>query len=119
MAMVYDAREILKDGKPTGLFHFTAGSDEERGCVYPVGLCAQGCPGHATKEAAYEHYTQWRVDLIKLDGRDQEHQSKCRVCAAWTDRFAYVDHRPFGEEWPLCDEHRTHAQAERLLRGKA
>jgi hypothetical protein len=55
----YQPRELTKDGKPTGLFHYTCRNDDH---IWPVGLCASGCPGHATEQEAREH---WRLYLIQ------------------------------------------------------
>lgn len=62
------------------------------------------CPGHDTKQGAYEHQTQYLLDnKLRLDGQYANAQYHCEICQAWTDRFAEIDDRPY----TLCDEHRT------------
>ena len=65
----YKPREITKEGKPTGLFHYTCRNDNQ---IWPVGPCADGCPGHATTDEAREHYRQWLIDGITFYAETQE-----------------------------------------------
>lgn len=109
----YEAREIAdSDGVPTGLWHYTCRNDDR---IWPVGYCSEGCPGHDSPEGAAEHYTEWLLDhILRLDGQLSDQQLRCRVCDAWTDRFAEID---LLQTWPLCDEHRTREHVAKLLGG--
>lgn len=95
----YQPRELLKDGKPTGLWHYTCRNDDR---VWPVGYCAQDCPGHATPEEAREHYRQYLLDNARYDGYLRDEQRKCEICGAWTQRYAEGPHIFMHV---LCDEH--------------
>ena len=73
----YGAREITKDGKPTGLYHYTVRNDN---VIRPVGPCADDCRGHETKEEACEHYRQWLIEGIEFTPRESEWpKDKCEV----------------------------------------
>jgi len=61
----YQPRELTRDGKGIGKYHFTCKNDNQ---VWPVGYCADGCEGHDTEDAAREHYRQYLVDGITIDG---------------------------------------------------
>lgn len=103
MARIYSPRELNTDGKPSGLYHMTVHSDEEKWC-YPVGPCASQCPGHPTPEEAYRHYQEGKIAKVRLDGYDEHKQEKCVVCSAWTQKAASTEGE-FFEYWPLCDLH--------------
>jgi hypothetical protein len=119
MAMIYMPREIIRDGKPSGLFHMTAGSDESAGYVYPVGGCAKDCPGHATKDEAEEHWHRSRLDSgLRLKQTSAQEMRKCEVCGVFTPMMAVLDVQPFGDSWFLCEEHCTREHAERLYRSR-
>lgn len=80
------------------------------GWVRAEGYC-RDCPGHDTKEGAYEHQTQYMIDHASFDGQWAETQYRCQAdvppdnekCGQWTDRFASVGNRTYN----LCDVHRT------------
>ncbi len=105
----YQAREILKDGEPSGKWHYTVWNDNR---IMPVGYCAQGCEGHETREGAYEHQTAYLLDhQTRYDGEWAGTQYQCMVCKTWTSKFASVDHQKF----TLCDEHRNREQVAKLF----
>jgi hypothetical protein len=105
MAMIISPRELMRDGQPSGLFHMTEHSDEDsRQIIYPVGLCAENCPGHSTPAEAYLHYRQGLLVKARFDAVDENEQRKCAVCGEWTNKAAYVNSTMF-EMWPLCDLH--------------
>ena len=92
------AREVQKDGKGTGLWHYTTSND--RGGTHAIGNCSpwdscgcgeqphgwpadpncpkcngtglvpkvNPCPGHATPEAACEHQKQYVLDRVTFSG---------------------------------------------------
>lgn len=73
----YGAREITKNGKPSGLFHYTCRNDDH---IWPVGLCANDCPGHSTREEAEEHWRSYLIQGIVFDNITQEWpKDKCEV----------------------------------------
>jgi hypothetical protein len=94
----YDARELTKDGKPSGLFHYTRTNDGE---TVPVGYCADACPGHKTKEEAYAHYKKYllerRTTLHLLLG----YWMSCVACGRPTGYAAQVGAI---EVYPLCEK---------------
>lgn len=127
----YEAREIKgKDGKGTGLYHFTKMNDR---LIWPVGYCspyeacpeckgksvilpsepkcgtcgnkgrikkADPCPGHRTKEEAAEHYRQYTIDHRQEETLGS--WSDCKVCGAPTKKAFIIGHADF---YPLCDKH--------------
>ena len=113
MARILSPRERKIDGQPAGLFHMTVHSDEEKWC-YPIGPCAENCPGHATAEEAYRHYQEGKITKVRLDGFDEHKQKKCAVCGAWTQKAACVDGEIF-EYWPLCDQHLNIEEVTKIL----
>jgi hypothetical protein len=103
----YGARELkTKDGKPSGLWHFTKMRD---GQIWAVGYCAEH-EGHATKEEAQECYRKYILEHMVSRGRLTEWHS-CRVCRAPAKNFADVGGL---ELLVLCDEHNTTQQIEKL-----
>ena len=105
MALIYQPRQMLKDGKPSGIWRMTVASDEEGWCT-AVGLCAKDCPGHTTPEEAERHWHEGELAKAVFDGVDDDHQKKCMVCAAWTQRFASIPGE-FYTKFPLCGIHLT------------
>lgn len=136
----YAARELMgPNGEHTGLFHFTCENDgvtwpvgycsSVRTCpsckghawMYREGFCAacqnkgtirvDPCPGHPTKEEAEEHYRQYQLDGARYDGFSSNQQFKCRVCGAWTQRYAQVCQSYL---YHLCDDHCTRETLEQI-----
>lgn len=103
MARIYSPREITKDGQATGLYHMTVHSDEEKWCI-ATGLCAAGCPGHATPAEALRHWQEGQLQKVKFDAIDEDTQRKCAICGAWTQKAGYIQGELF-ESFPLCDAH--------------
>ena len=90
------------DRPDAGKWRYTNMND---GRVWAEGYCAE-CPGHDTKDGAYEHQTQYVLDrVMRLDGQDPHVKRQCAVegCEEWTHGFADVDMSVFF----LCDEHRN------------
>jgi hypothetical protein len=103
----YQASQRIKDG----IWHYTAMNDHR---IWPVGYCADGCLGHATKEEAEDHYQQWRLDTAHYDGRMSNQQRRCEVCQAWTDGYASIE-PGFATLYILCDDHRNRDELAKLL----
>jgi hypothetical protein len=99
----YDAREIKKDGEPSGLWHYTVTND---GYTSPVGYCAQDCPGHPTPKEASEHYRQYLLDTSTCVVTVGDY-NPCEVCGALTNKMAGVHGIP---TYRLCEEHATRDQ---------
>lgn len=101
----HEPRQVNPDsGRPdAGKWRYTNMND---GRIWPEGYCAEGCPGHDTKDGAYEHQTQYMLDHARYDGRMGDVRRKCEAegCEEWTDAFAQVGHL---QMFVLCDEHRT------------
>jgi hypothetical protein len=107
----YQAQELAKDGKPSGIWHYTCQNDRR---IWPVGYCADGCAGHATAEEAQEHYRQWQLDTAKYDGRIAHQQQRCQVCDAWTQGYASIE-PGMTHMFILCDEHRNRDELAKLV----
>lgn len=106
----YQPRELKdKEGKALGLWHYTCMND---GKVWPVGYCAQGCPGHADKEGAYQHQKEYLLDTARFDGAFVDAQRPCEICKAWTSKFADDSS---GGKHILCDEHRNREGLAQIL----
>lgn len=91
------------DRPDAGKWRYTNMND---GRVWPEGYCAEDCPGHDTKDGAYEHQTQYNLDHARYDGTLVGQRRKCEAegCEEWTDRFAEVGYL---QTYVLCDEHRN------------
>lgn len=97
----YQAREIIKDGKSTGKYHYTYMND---GVVRPAGYCRDECPGHSTKEKAEEHYRKYMVDTAAITSFEQ--YSKCVECEKLTNTaFCYGPGKMSTVD--LCEKHLT------------
>lgn len=95
----YRPRQLFKDGKPTGLWHYTCYNNDE---VSLVGYCAKDCPGHVSPEEAREHYKQYLLDHARYGGILYDEQHKCEICGTWTQRYADGPHIFIHF---LCDKH--------------
>lgn len=85
MARIYQALEIRdSDGKGTGRWHMTVGSDEEH-WVHAVGYCAQDCEGHPTAAEAERHHKEYVADHARVWNATSAH--KCEGCGEWTPRI--------------------------------
>jgi hypothetical protein len=104
----YQAREISKDDKPTGKFHYTRMND---GDIRPVGYCASNCPGHDTPEEAAEHYRQYLIDNAQYDHKMLNQQKQCQICGQWTDQFATTFQYGL---FVLCPEHCNRESLEKV-----
>lgn len=110
---IYQAREkINDDGSPSGLFHYTVANGSGK-TVYPVGYCANDCPGHATAEEAEEHYRQFELDNVHFNENPTE-QRRCQVCGEWTQGVGYTHWKVFY----LCLNHQTRDVVDQLTQPK-
>lgn len=103
--MNYDqARQVdpTSNWDDAGKWRYTTMND---GRVWPVGYC-RDCPGHDTREGAYEHQTQWVIDDANFDGSwaTAQHQCEAPGCGVWTQRFASHGAGHYATV-DLCDEH--------------
>jgi len=85
---IHGPRQIA-GGPNKGKWHYTLGTDEPVSGPYPIGHCANGCPGHDTEDGAIQHYREYladgavffKQDLPKCDVPGcqgvQEHQAIC------------------------------------------
>ena len=94
--------EPTADRPDAGKWRYTNMND---GRVWAEGYCAD-CPGHDTKEGAYEHQTQYVLDHARYDGEEVGAKRQCRAegCEEWTQSFAEVGHT---QMFTLCDAHRN------------
>jgi hypothetical protein len=105
----YDARELTKDGKPSGLFHYTRTNDGE---TVPVGYCADACPGHKTKEEAYAHYKKYLLERRTRFDVKLGTLTNCKVCDRLTEQGAQVGSVC---TYPLCKKHLNLSALETLV----
>jgi hypothetical protein len=101
----YQAREILdeKTNEGTGKFHFTCQNGK---AIYAVGYCAQGCPGHDSKQEADACFNKYQVDTATFHTIPPEKAHslhRCEVCGKHTASFAQMAYG--GSTHILCDEH--------------
>ena len=59
----YQARELEKDGKPSGLWHFTV--HNRRSGTYALGYCAENDCQHQSEHEAQECYAEYLLDNMK------------------------------------------------------
>jgi len=118
MAEWWAARKLAASRR--GFWHYTVALDEndKRGLAYPVGYCADDCPGHATEHEAREHYAQWVCDGQILDRADPVVQMRCVACGEWTQRRVIFERERHGHEISLCEIHdaRIHLGVQFLAR---
>lgn len=106
----YQALEIKgKDGKGTGKYHFTRTND---GITFPVGYCADGCPGHDTPDEAADHYHQYLLDNARYD-IGVHNYSPCEICGELTNKVATLGPGHM-EVHNLCDKHRNREGLEKV-----
>lgn len=102
--MNHDAARQKEDDK---LWHYTR--HNKRTGTYPIGYCADGCPGHATAEDACEHHKQYLLDGATFhdDSPDPQTLHRCEApdCTNMTDGSARVPGGIISRT--LCKEHRN------------
>ena len=101
-----------RDGKPTGLWHYTVTNDNTKR-THPVGYCANGCEGHPTPDGAREHYKEYRLDHARYNAKLSGVQKKCEVCGEWTQGAAEIAFEM--ELHVLCDQHRNREELSKLV----
>ena len=68
--------------------------------------------GHTTETEAVLCYRQYLLDQrLRLNKVLTTTQYQCRVCGAWTNLYAELDHT---YHWPLCGQHNNLAVVENL-----
>ncbi len=100
----YGATEIRKDGKGSGLYHYTC--NNKRAGIRAVGYCASDCSGHDTEEGAQEHYKQYELDHHLELMRKTNTLQPCAECDKVTRLAARVG-SGIGVTIFLCGEHNT------------
>jgi hypothetical protein len=102
----YGPREKMDaDRKGSGIWHYTVANDDR---VYPVGYCAEGCPGHDTPEGALAHQTEWERDHITFreSGRPGEwHECGIEGCSELTRTMAEWGTGGAVPHLYVCDQH--------------
>lgn len=107
--MNYDEPRQRQDNH---LWHYTRKNDNQ---IWPIGYCADSCPGHSTPEEARDHYRSYMFDNhLSLDHTMSNQQRHCEApdCNEWTQKFAMLG------QWQmfiLCDAHRNRATIELLV----
>ncbi|MCK9558274.1 MAG: hypothetical protein M0R50_09580 [Candidatus Cloacimonetes bacterium] len=112
----YQPREIIRDKKPCGLYHYTCRNDDQ---IWPVGLCAEDCPGHATPEEAREHWREYLIQGIQFDKITHEWpKDKCQVeeCNEQATMIGSTKNEPgrFIHKL-LCDKHATSEEMSKFI----
>lgn len=96
--------EMLSTDARVNLYHYCC-------CLYPgyrvwpVGYCAEGCPGHHTRAEAREHYRQFLLERFAQYGGRLNSPAACAVCGRNTSLFASVEYHFDCEVVPLCSLH--------------
>lgn len=100
-------------GGHSGLWHYTNCNDDY---VYPVGYCAQDCPGHATEGEACEHYKQYLIDemtrISPKTGVWPKHKCKVEGCENEGTHAISVGGYSYYE---VCEEHADKGTLGKLL----
>jgi hypothetical protein len=110
----YDAREKKDNtGTPSGSWHYTYQNDD---LIRPVGYCADGCPGHDSKDGAYQHQRAYDLDHARYDVEHLGSWHECLICKALTNKAAAVGIGGMAT-YNLCDEHRNREALEQLYTG--
>lgn len=104
------AREEIKDGRGSGLWHYTISWGKS---AVAYGACAEDCPGHASEAEAYEHERQRLVAaLTERDlGWGACHVEGCDQPA----RKGFEVREYMGTIVRLCEEHCTREVAETFV----
>jgi len=110
------ARELIRGGKPSGVYHYTTTLGDR---VAPFGACAKDCPGHGSKEEAYEHerqrligemhpveYESWTNCQYKHEDGIQPCQEPAKSGWRWGQFGSVI----------LCPQHNTREIAEAHVR---
>ena len=105
MARIYQPLEIIRDGKPSGLYHMVCTYDEDDE-TYAAGPCARGCPGHTSKAEAVRHWREGNLESALLCLTYEDHQKRCIICDEWTQLFANIRGDTYAE-FTLCAAHNT------------
>ena len=90
------AREVQKDGKPTGIYHYCCGD-------HPTGYCTRECT-HSTPEEAQEHYKEYILDNLTFQSPNDEKAHglyRCKECGKFTSGLAYFRYTMI----KLCEDH--------------
>ncbi len=97
-----------------GKWHYT--SHNKRTGTYPIGYCADGCPGHDTAEDAAEHYRQYLLDNLRFTDDDpnasSQHRCEAEGCDVFTSGAADA---PGCMTRTLCAAHRNREAVDALL----
>jgi hypothetical protein len=111
--MNYDEPRQISSGDNAGKWRYTSMND---GQVWAIGYCANGCPGHDTKDEAREHYRQWQLDtkLQFHDGpADPDTLRRCEADGCTEHTAGSASMGPW-LSWTLCPAHRTRETVEAL-----
>lgn len=137
----YGALELIRNGRGSGLYHYCVNHRNDvypigycspwtscPACLgkgsFPLKDCSlcggrgliaveTPCPGHSTKEEAYEHYRQYLIDKAKFTGELEDTQHRCEICGEWTQKLAEI---PGHIIWHyLCDLHCNRAGLSEVL----
>lgn len=110
----YEPRQMIdKEGKETGLYHYTR--QNRRTGTFPVGYCADNCPGHPDEAGAYEHYRQYLLDTAEFNfSRLKDQQVRCclKGCGNWTQELAQTEDQ---RHFMLCTDHQNRETLEKVL----
>lgn len=113
----YQPREIIKDGKSTGLFHYTCRNGDR---IWPVGLCASDCPGHTTEQEAREHWRLYLIQGIEFTPIMREWpKEKCESegCNEQAMTVGFIKHKPdvFNHHM-FCAKHATPEEMAKFIK---
>lgn len=90
------------------LWHYTCANDD---FIYPVGYCADNCPGHATEQEAKDHYKEYLLDNVQIITPDDKKlwpKYKCDVKECNNQGDHSVNFRGYSYH-NLCKDHTNRA----------
>lgn len=103
--MNYYAARQVEVGPNAGRWHYTCRNDDR---IWPVGLCQDGCHGHASPEEAQEHYRRYLLGLMKKRGPKEQEWPKEKCCLKECNSEAkYLIDCPghMGMHFEVCEAH--------------
>lgn len=95
----YGPRQRKSDGK----YHYTCMND---GQIWPVGFCADGCPGHDTAEQACEHQKQYMLSIARFGQKtDAWPKHKCGVQGCESEATCWAMIPGEMRQFEVCESH--------------
>lgn len=112
--MNYDQPRQLQNGPSASKWHYTRMNDDR---IWPIGYCAEDCPGHDSPNEARAHYRLYLLNNSlrfhpDTDAADTLHRCEAPDCSAYTSGSASLG---VWIRFDLCAAHRTREVVEQLI----